>query len=98
MEHLTPLDWIILHAEEVKQRLGSRGLTNARVTGWAGAGKALPGPVEIAADLPPETDLTAGDVARLDRELETLLGFEVVVVAEQPGSRRVLPGERIRYL
>lgn len=98
MNEPTPLDWIMLRAAEVKQVLAGQGLLNARVIGWAGAGKALPGPAEIAVDLPPVTDLTAGDLAALDREPGALLGFDVVVVAEPPGQRRVLPGERIRYL
>jgi len=37
--NLTPLDRITLRATEIKALLAGRGLLNARVVGWAGAGK-----------------------------------------------------------
>lgn len=94
----TPLDWIMLRREDVKSVLDAHGLANARVIGWAGAGKDLPGPAEIQADLPQVTDLTSGDLARLDRELSAVVGLEIVVWAVRPGEGKVLPGEKIRYL
>lgn len=78
--------------------LDAHGLANARVVGWAGAGKDLPGPAEIQADFALATDLTSGDLARLDRELSTIVGLEIVVWAVRPGEGKVLPGEKIRYL
>ncbi len=94
----TPLDWIMLRREDIKSVLDAHGLANARVVGWAGAGKDLPGPAEIQADLPQVTDLTSGDLARLDRKLSTIVGLEIVVWAVRPGEGKVLPGEKIRYL
>ena len=94
----TPLDWIMLRREDVKSVLDAHGLANARVVGWAGAGKDLPGPAEIQADLPQVTDLTSGDLARLGSELSTIVGLEIVVWAVRPGEGKVLPGEKIRYL
>lgn len=49
---LVPLDWIMLRAGDVKALLVGRGLSNARVIGWAGAGKDFPVAAEIAATLP----------------------------------------------
>ncbi|CEH05310.1 hypothetical protein [Propionibacterium freudenreichii] len=95
---LVPLDWIMLRAGDVKALLVGRGLSNARVIGWAGAGKDFPVAAEIAVDLPEATDLTAGDLAVLDREVSSLVGLEVVVVPQRPGERDMLPGERVRYL
>ncbi|GAA1703893.1 hypothetical protein [Propioniferax innocua] len=93
-----PLDWIMLRADDVKALLAGRGLGNARVIGWAGAGKDLPAAAEIAVDLPEVTDLTAGDLAALDREVSALVGLDVIVVPQRPGEREMLPGERVRYL
>ncbi len=98
MDALTPLDRIVLRANEVKGLLAGHGLHNARVVGWAGAGKDLGGPAEIQVDLPEVTDLTSGDMARLDRELTALVGIEIVTWAVLPGEAEVLPGEKIRYL
>lgn len=95
---LTPLDRIMLHAHEIKQALEGHGLHNARVIGWAGAGKDLPGPAEIQVDLPAITDLTAGDMFRLGRKFSELVGIEIHLGAERPGEAKVLPGEKIRYL
>ncbi|MGJ3510130.1 hypothetical protein [Enemella sp. A6] len=97
---LTPIDRILLRAHEIKQVLDGHGLHNARVVGWAGAGhEGVPGvPAEIQVDLPEVTDLTSGDLARLDREISAMVGVEVVVWAERPGEARVLSGERIHYL
>lgn len=95
---LVPLDWIMLRAGEIKLLLAGRGLGNARVIGWAAAGKDFPVTAEIAVDLPEVTDLTAGDVAALDREVGALVGLDVVVVPQRPGEREVLAGERVRYL
>ena len=98
---ITPLDRIMLHGAAVKALLDGHSLHNARVVGWAGAGKDYSDvgvPAEIQVDLPEVTDLTSGDLARLDRELSELVGIEVVVWAVRPGERRVLPGEKIRYL
>lgn len=100
MEDLTPLDRILLRANEVKALLAGHGLLNARVSGWAGAGKDFGPkvPAEIQVDLPEVTDLTTGDLARIDRELTALVGIEVVTWAVRPGEADVLPGEKIRYL
>jgi len=86
MDALTPLDRIVLRANEVKGLLAGHGLHNARVVGWAGAGKDLGGPAEIQVDLPEVTDLTSGDMARLDRELTALVGIEIVTWAVLPGE------------
>lgn len=53
---LALLDWIMLE-QTMKALLVGRGLRNARVIGWAGAGKDFPVAAEIAADLPESTDL-----------------------------------------
>lgn len=97
---LTPLARIMLHANEVKALLSGHGLLNARVVGWAGAGKDFgPNvPAEIQVDLPEVTDLTSGDLARLDRELTALVGIEIVTWAVRPGDREVRQGEKVRYL
>lgn len=97
---LTPLDRIMLHASEVKAVLEGHGLLNARVVGWAGAGKDLGRtvPAEIQVDLPEVTDLTAGDLAKLDRALNALVGVRVVTWPIRPGEADVLPGEKVRYL
>ncbi|MDO4613961.1 MAG: hypothetical protein Q4B10_07895 [Actinomycetaceae bacterium] len=97
-EGLVPLDWIMLRADDVKALLAGRGLRNPRVIGWAGAGKDFPVAAEIAVDLPEVTDLTAGDLAGLDREVSVLVGLDVVVVPQRPGERDLLPVERVRYL
>lgn len=94
----TPLDWIMLRREDIKDLLAGYGMTNARVIGWAGAGKSFPAPAEIAVELSGHTDLTGGDLAKIDREVGTLVGIEVVVVVQRPGEGTVLPGEKIRYL
>lgn len=93
-----PLDWIMFRRDEVKAVLAGHGLNNARVVGWAGAAKDLGGPAEIQVDLPEVTDLTSGDLARLDHELSELVGVELVVWAVRPGEAQVLPGEKISYL
>ena len=93
-----PLDWIMRRAGEIKALLAGRGLGNARVIGWAGAGKDFPVAAEIAVDLPEATDLTAGDLAALDREVSALVGLDVVVVPQRPGEHKILPGERVHYL
>lgn len=97
---LTPLDRIMLRANEVRALLAGHGLLNARVVGWAGAGKDFGPrvPAEIQVDLPDVTDLTSGDMTRLDRELTALVGIEIVTWAVRPGEAEVLPGEKIRYL
>ncbi len=97
---LTPLDWIMLRAAEVKAVLAGVGLHNARVVGWAGANmQAVAGVhAEIQVDLPPTTDLTSGDMKRIDDQLSELVGLPVVVWATRPGEAEVLPGEKIRYL
>lgn len=95
---LMPIDRIMLRALEIGKMLEGYGLHVPRVVGWAGAGKALPGPAEIQVDLPEVTDLTGGDLARLGHEISGLVGIEILVWAERPGEARVLPGERIRYL
>jgi len=96
MTDLTPLDRIMLRAKGVKALLAGHGLLNARVVGWAGAGKDFGPrvPAEIQVDLPEVTDLTSGDMARLDRELTALVGIEIVTWAARPGEADVLPGEK----
>lgn len=44
------------------------------------------------------TDLTSGDLKRLDDQLSELVGVEVVVWAVRPGEAEVLPGAKVRYL
>lgn len=90
----------MLRAVEVKAVLAGHGLHNARVVGWAGASKWMPAsvPAEIQVDLPEVTDLTSGDLKRLDDRLSALVGLNVVVWAVRPGEAEVLPGEKIRYL
>ena len=97
---LTALDWIMLRSDDVKSVLAAHGLHNARVVGWAGAGSWAPSgvPAEIQVDLPEVTDLTSGDLKRLDDQLSELVGVSVVVWAVRPGEAVVLPGEKIRYL
>lgn len=95
---LTAIDWIMLRREDVRRVLDARGLANARVVGWTGAGEELPGPAEIEVDLAQVTDLTSGDLARLGRELTTLVGVEIVVWAAVPGDGIVRSGEKIGYL
>lgn len=61
MVNLTPLDRITLRATEIKALLAGRGLLNARVVGWAGAGKDFGPkvPAEIQVDLPEVAYLTS---------------------------------------
>ncbi|WP_029211917.1 MULTISPECIES: hypothetical protein [Arsenicicoccus] len=87
----------MLRREEIKDLLAGYGMTTARVIGWAGAGKDLPGPAEIAVDINAPTDLTGGDLAKIDREVGALVGLEVVVVVQRPGEGTVLPGEKIKF-
>lgn len=100
MDDLTALDWIMLRSDDVKRVLAGHGLHNARVVGWAGAGKWMPEsvPAEIQVDLPEVTDLMSGDLKRLDDQLSELVGVSIVVWAVRPGGAEVLPGEKIRYL
>lgn len=98
VDDLTALDMLLLRCEEVRDLLAGHGLVVPRVIGWAGTGLDLPGPAEVAAELSGTTDLTAGDLARLDRELGELVGHEVVVVIQRAGEATVLPGEKVRYL
>lgn len=98
MPEITPLDLILLRREEVSAHLNAHGLRNARVVGWAGARLDLPGPAEIEVDMPMVTDLTAGDLGRIGRDLTGLVGFEILVWPSPPGQRTILPGERVVYL
>ena len=100
MSDLLALDRIMLRAVQVKAVLAGYGLHNARVVGWAGASKWMPAsvPAEIQVDLPEVTDLTGGDLKRLDDRLSALVGLNVVVWAVRPGEAEVLTGEKIRYL
>ena len=94
-------NWVVRARETRTGAKGlGHGLLNARVVGWAGAGKDFGPrvPAEIQVDLPEVTDLTAGDLARLDHVLSALVGVEVVTWAVRPGGADVLPGERVRCL
>ena len=90
----TLLDWIMLRRDEVKAVLAAHGLNNARVVCWAGAAKDLGGPAEIQVDLPEITDLTSGDLARLDHELSELVGVELVVWPCGQARLRCCPARR----